>query len=203
MSGLRWLTVTCSVLLLSACTSLPVSQTYLGSDQLGSTTTAPAGWQVFDSADVRGDIEGAAPLFLQGFGVPGVNPTAPMSGNQPGGVLTVTLHPGIERARAAAPNAFIIDLARAVKEGTAQILNESTSVEGSWERRRWLVEVQLTPGTVTRVVQTVMISLQPVGADKDGTKLHAVKALVIGCVPDCFDANQATINAVESQWRVR
>ncbi len=203
MSKFRWFTVTCSVLLLSACTSLPVSQIYLGSDELGSTTSAPAGWQVFDSAAVRGDVEGAPPLFLQGFGMPGVDPTAPMSGNQPGGVMTVTLHPGIKGARAAAPNAFIVDLARAVEEGTAQILNESTSVEGAWERQQWLVEVQLTPGTVTRVVQTVMISLQPVGADKDGTELHAVKALVIGCDPDCFDDNQAAINAVESQWRVR
>lgn len=190
--------------LLSACASLPVSQTYLGTEQFGSTALAPGEWEVFDAAAVRRNAEGVGPLFLQGFGAEGVDPTAPMSGSQPGGILSINLHRGIDAARTAAANSFIVDLNAATASGAARILGQrGPTVDGTWEQWRWIVEVSLTQGTVTRVVQTVQLSVNPVGADRDGTELHAVKALVVGCAPGCFEANTATFSEIEDSWRVR
>ena len=193
-----------ALVLFASCASLPVSRTYLGTGRFGSTTLAPAGWTVLDADEVRGSTDDTGPLFLQGFGPAGVDPRAPMNGSLPGGVMTVTLHPGLDAARTAAANSFITDLDTAVRNGVAQILEQSdVVVDDAWEQHRWIVEVVLAPGTVTRVVQTVRISVEPVGADRDGAALHAVKALVAGCDPDCFTGNREVFAQLERDWRVK
>lgn len=201
----RVATVSLALVLLASCARLPVSRTYLGTERFGSTTIAPAGWTVLDANEVRVNAEGTGPLFLQGFGPAGVDPRAPMNGSLPGGVMTVTLHPGLDAARTAAANSFIADLGAAVRTGKAQILEQSDAVviDGAWEQRRWIVEAILAPGTVTRVVQTVRTSVEPVGTDRDGAALHAVKALVVGCDPDCFAENRDIFAQMERDWRVR
>lgn len=194
----------CLLVVLTACTTLPVGHTYLGSPKFDSTVVAPAGWEAFDAQDVRGNAAGTGPLFLQGFGEPGVDPTMPMSGNRPGGVLTVSLHPGLDAARAAAINAFVTDLDAAIISKTVTVIDEvGPQRRGDYEYRQWILELSMAPGTITRVAQTVMTGTSPVGQDGNGTELYVVKAFIVGCAPECFAANRGAFVEMENSWEVR
>lgn len=188
---------------LAACTSIPLSRAYLGSTTYGTSVIAPGDWVAYDAAAVLGPNPPVKPAFIEGFG-PGVaDPTRPMVGAAPGGVLVVNLYAGLDAARAAARNAFVSDLDAAIASGAAVVLQETAPVvDGPWERRSLLLEVRLDPGTVTRVRQETMLGTSPVSKSATGEDLFPVKTLVVGCDPACFAANVEVIDGVVTSWRV-
>ena len=189
---------------LAACSSLPVSRTYLGSTTHGIAADAPAGWRVLSAEEMLGRTEGAPP-FLQGFsaGNP-TDPSSPMDADVPGGVFVVSFHPSLEEAAKAARNAFILDLDAAVKAGSARVLDEADPiVRDGYEWRQWTLEVSTGSGTVMRVIQRVATSVEPVAADANRLPLHANKAVVVGCRPGCFDTQRGTIDEVLASVEIR
>jgi hypothetical protein len=191
-----------AAVLLAACAELPVSRTYISDSTHGVSLVAPADWEVLESSQIlAAGVPG--PPYLVGFGRDVANPTEPMIGPSPGGVMTVTLHPGLDAARAAAVNAFLTDLAAAAAAGSARILDESeTVVVGEFERRRWILEITAPDGTVARVLQEVATSTRPVARSSDGAELHANKALILGCHVECFAENRNLIFDVYKSWEV-
>lgn len=204
-----------AALLLSACASLPLSRSYLGDTNYGTSVIAPGDWRGFDAAAVLGDVPASAPSYIEAFGPEGVDPTRPMLGLVPGGMLVVNVHPGLETARRAARNALLTDLDAAVASGAAVILEESEPVvEGAYERRRVLLEVradaisgtpqdnELPPGTMMRVLQETMTGTRAVGKSADGAELFPVKTLLLGCSQECFAQNASVIRDISASWRV-
>lgn len=188
---------------LVSCASIPLSRTYLGDRAFGTTLVAPAGWETFDAASVLAGAPGASPGFIQGFGPAVADPTRPMVGAAPGGLLVVNLYPGLAAARSAARNAFITDLAAAEAAGDVTVLEETAPVtEGVWERRSLLLEVRFDAGTVTRVRQETMVGTSSLGRAADGTELFPLKTLIIGCDPSCFAENVSVVDDVVDSWRV-
>jgi len=192
------------VLLAGACSALPLSRTYLGSEDFGTTALAPAGWQVLPAEAVRDSAPGPGPAFLQGFGAAVADPTQPMMGDRPGGVLVVDLFPGLPAARLGGENAFLADLAGARASGAVTVIDTgAVSVEGVWEHRRWLLELRAPSGTVVRVLQHVKVGTRAIGAAADGAELYPVKSLIIGCSASCFSEEFPAILDVVDSWEVR
>jgi len=205
-----------SVVLASGCASLPLSRSYLGSTAFGTSAIAPADWVRFDAAAVLADApEAPPPSFIEGFGLPGVDPTRPMLGALPGGVLVVNLYPGVEATRAAARNALLTDLDASLASGAAALVEESPpAADGPWERRSLLMDLQVdVPAddsraagsvrrTVARVLQVTMVGTTPTGKDAAGADVYPLKTLIVGCELSCFAANESVLRAVVDSWRV-
>lgn len=203
-------------LLAAGCASLPLSRIHLGSTAFGTSAIAPGDWTSFDTAEVLADAPDAPPpSFLEGFGVPGVDPTRPMLGGLPGGVLVVNLYPGLEATRLAARNALLTDLDGSLVSGAATLVEEAPLVvEGPWERRSLLLDLQVdAPAvdsradgsvlrTVVRVLQVTMVGTTPTGKDASGSDVYPLKTLIVGCERSCFAANEAVFTAVVDSWRV-
>lgn len=199
--------------LLASCASIPLSRSYLGNTTYGTSVIAPGDWKGFDAAAVLADSPGASQSYIEAFGPEGVDPTQPMFGNVPGGLLVVNLYPGLDAGRAAARNALVIDLDAAIAAGAVTIVDESGPVvEGLWERRSLLLEVRLDgagnraapplPGTVMRVLQETMLATRATGKDADGVELFPLKTLILGCSTECFAANEKVLLDVKDSWRV-
>lgn len=198
---------------LASCTSIPLSRSYLGNSTYGTSVIAPGDWKGFDAAAVLAGSPGAAPGYIEAFGPEGVDPTRPMFGDVPGGILIVNLYPGLDAARTAARNALITDLDAAIAAGHVTVLAESgPTVEGVWERRSLLLEVRpdagasrdsaAPSGTVMRVMQETMLATRPTGKDVAGADLFPLKTLVLGCSTTCFAAHEAVLQDVKDSWRV-
>lgn len=192
-----------SLVVTAGCASIPLSRSYLGDREFGTTLVAPASWRSYDADAVLASSAGTRPSFIQGFGPAVTDPTRPMIGSAPGGLLVVNLHPGSDAARVAARNALVVDLDAAVASGAADVLEESPPrTEGMWERRSLLLEVRFDAGTVVRVRQETMVGTSPLGRAADGADLYPLKTLIVGCDPSCFAANAAVIEDVVASWRV-
>jgi hypothetical protein len=188
--------------LLAACSSLPVSRTYVGSSAHGVSLSTPSGWRVFSAEEMLGRPEGGPP-YLAGFGEASSDPADPIDSEGPGGVLLVTLHGSATEAVNAARNAYLLDLDKAVADGVAVILSERPArEEGGFEHREWLLEVRPKPDTVVRVIQRVSSSREPAGYDATGRPVYANKSLIIGCRTTCFETRQETIQQIISTWKV-
>jgi len=144
---LRTTAVLLGAVLLASCASIPLSRSYLGNTTYGTSVIAPGEWKSFDAVAVLAGSPDATQSYIEAFGPEGVDPTKPMFGGVPGGVLIVNLYPGLDAGRIAARNALIIDLDAAVSAGAVTILAESGPVvDGLWERRSLLLEVRLENG---------------------------------------------------------
>jgi hypothetical protein len=186
----------------TGCSSLPVTRTYLGSSSYGVSLSTPPGWQVFSSEEMLGRPTGGPP-FLQGFGLASTDPADPVNADQPAGVLLVTFHGSFADAAAAARNAYLLDLDRAIADGAASILSETEPWRaGGFEHRQWLLEVRPTPGTVVKVIQRVSSSVEASSLDPTGRPVHANKTLIVGCRVACFDASTQTIDEIVASWKV-
>lgn len=199
--------------LLASCASIPLSRSYLGNTTYGTSVIAPGDWKGFDAAAVLADSPGVSQAYIEAFGPEGVDPTQPMFGDVPGGLLVVNLYPGLDAGRAAARNALVTDLDAAIAAGAVTIVDESGPiVEGLWERRSLLLEVRLdhsgnqavapAPGTVMRVMQETMLATQATGKDAAGVELFPLKTLILGCSTECFAANEKVLLDVKDSWRV-
>lgn len=202
-----------TAVLLASCTSIPLSRSYLGDTTYGTSVITPGDWKGYDAAAVLADSPGATQAYIEAFGPAGVDPTQPMFGSVPGGMLIVNVYPGLEKGRAAARNALVTDLDAAIAAGTVTILEESTPVnDGPWERRSLLLEVRLdgtgnravapAPGTVMRVMQETMLATRATGKDADGVELFPLKTLILGCSTECFSVNEQVLRDVKNSWRV-
>jgi len=202
MKRLARLGVFAATMLLAACSSLPVTRTYLGSSSYGVSLATPPKWQVFSAEEMLGRPTGGPP-FLQGFGLASADPADPVNSDQPAGVLLVTFHGSFPDAAAAARNAYLLDLDRAIADGAATVLSESKPwrTQG-FEHRQWLLEVRTVPGTVVKVIQRVSSSLEASSLDSAGRPVHANKTLIIGCRTACFDASTAIIDEITGSWKV-
>lgn len=191
-----------SVLVLSACSSLPVSRTYVGSTAHGVSLTTPAGWMVFSSEEMLGRPTGGPP-YLQGFGESSSDPADPVNSDAPGGVVLVTFHGSFDEAVSAAKNAYLLDLEKAVADGAATILEEKPAWRSAgFEHREWLLEVRPAPDTVVRVIQRVSSSIEAAASDQSGRPLHANKSLIIGCRPECFETRNGELLDITTTWKV-
>ncbi|MBU6200647.1 MAG: hypothetical protein KJS90_01450 [Acidobacteria bacterium] len=199
--------------LLAACSSLPLSRSYLGNTTYGTSVIAPGDWKSFDADAVLADAPDAEQAFIEAFGPEGVDPTRPMFGDVPGGLLVVNLYPGIDAGRLAARNALFTDLDAAIASGAVSVLAESSGiVDGLWERRTLTLEVRLdetgsrdtaqVPGTVVRVLQETMLGTRSSGKDAAGVELFPLKTLILGCTAECFAANESVLRDVKDSWRV-
>jgi len=209
---LRTTAVLLGAVLLASCASIPLSRSYLGNTTYGTSVIAPGEWKSFDAVAVLAGSPDATQSYIEAFGPEGVDPTKPMFGGVPGGVLIVNLYPGLDAGRIAARNALIIDLDAAVSAGAVTILAESGPVvDGLWERRSLLLEVRLEngnravpppPGTVMRVLQETMLATRSTGKDAAGIELFPLKTLILGCSTECFAANEKVLRDVLDSWRV-
>lgn len=196
----RFLLLALAAVTLPACGEIGLSATYLGSADHGTLAVAPAGWEVYDAATMTG---GAATLpFLQGFGAGGNDPTWPMGGDRIGGILSINFSPDLTAAALAAENALVTDLAAAVSGGQATVVRASAPVQdGTWERRSWILDVSVRPGTVVRVTQQTMVGIRPLKRE-DGSTYHLVKALIVGCDVPCFEREQTVVDRIVESWDV-
>lgn len=201
------------LMLLTSCVAIPMSKGYMGNTTYGTSIITPGDWKSFDASAVLPDASEGAQAYIEAFGVEGIDPTQPMFGGIPGGMLIVNLYPGLTAGRTAARNALVSDLDAAIAAGTVSILEESAPVlEGLWERRSLLLEVRLEDannqalaspsGTVMKVLQETMLATRATGKDAAGMDLFPLKTLILGCSLECFAANAATLLDVKNSWRV-
>ena len=201
------------LMLLASCASIPLSKGYIGNTTYGTSIITPGDWKSFDASAVLPNASDDAQAYIEAFGMQGIDPTQPMFGSVPGGMLIVNLYPGFTTGRTAARNALVTDLDAAIAAGTVTILEESGPVlEGLWERRSLLLEVRLddatnqalasSPGTVVRVLQETMLATRATGKDAAGIDLFPLKTLILGCSLECFAVNESVLLDVKNSWRV-
>jgi len=188
--------------LLAACSSLPVSQTYLSQKTYGLYLAIPSSYTALPAQDSSATQPDQPASFLQAFYGPGGNPDQLLSGSGVGGYIGMRVVDGdLEEAEVAAANSVVTDLAQAVNDGQVSILNGPVVTEetDSFVTIEWTLRLQTgsEPGIVVNRSTIGTFSANPPGQPE----AHVVKTLVLGCSQSCFDANAEQVDRIISSWR--
>lgn len=218
--------------LLAGCTKLPVSGSYcvfpgpgvreveppaedylvpcVGSDRYKATARVDSGWQVYSREEIIPNNPNP-PLFLQGFGmppriVPG-RPEEPIilqAGNTPGGTIVIKGYASYPEALRDIDDMFILDFERQVVAGAIIVLSrESGDPQARTQTRKVTMDVELKPGTVSRVT-TSTILYEARGTNSGGPEIrYLLKSLAIGCERTCYEANTGTVDRTMESWENR
>lgn len=185
-----------AAVLLSACSALPVSRTYIDEPKYGLYLALPATWVPLATGGGEAD-------FLRAFAAPGADPASPLSGEAPGGYTGVRVIPGdLAQAETAAANAALADLAQAVAQGAAKILTGPLRTEDRHTvTLEWTVQANLVAGRPSVIAQRAVIGKVAL-PQPDGGSAHLVKILVVGCQQTCYESHAKEIEEVLTTWKV-
>ena len=188
IGGGRLVTSLAAALLLVACGSVGVGNTYVGNADLGAFTKAPSEWKT--------EVVQSQPEFtMHGFWAPGgsksslLEPTSAVSGVVIRRLPTTEEQTDLDYL---GRTVAFTDLEQALTEGYAVLSEGPTDTRVSKLSGERLVYDLQTEGGTLRILQVSV-------ADRAKGEVYGV---VIGCSVACFNANRATIDNIAKDFRL-
>lgn len=188
VGGSRFVTALVTALLLAACGSVGVGNTYVGNADLGAFTKAPSEWKT--------EVVQSQPEFtMHGFWAPGgsksslLEPTSAVSGVVIRRLPTTEEQTDLDYL---GRTVAFTDLEQALTEGYAVLSEGPTDTRVSKLSGERLVYDLQTEGGTLRILQVSV-------ADRAKGEVYGV---VIGCSVACFNANRATIDNIAKDFRL-
>lgn len=186
--------------LLTGCSSLPVSATYIGSSTYNALVEVPSQWLAYSSVQISPNNP-SPPLFLEGFGIALDNVTIPQAGNTVGGTILVRAYGSREDALSMLDNMFILDFKKQVENGSVTIIKEvSTPPEKLKQERFLIMDVSLSNGTVSRVMSSTVLYRKETLINNQVISQYILKSLSVGCYVACYNEQSEVISKIHQSW---